>query len=342
VGIVSRYARYYGGVEYANRMLAAMLEEEEYPVRVISEELLGNGLLLKARKRLWGVNRLLAGHFARYHAADVGVAICNGEFGLGVHHPAAINVFHGCYSGYAEAMRPFISARGYRGLLRLAHQQKLSAEGKWVVAVSTTVAVILGQQGVRVDAVINNAVDLELFRPAPETARNDRYLFVGSSDYHGKGFDILEKLASFGIPIDCVTANRPSDERLGWLGNIPNEDLPEYYRRYRALLLPSRFEGSSLVVLEAMACGTPVVTTAVGSGPDIAREIPEFVVDGPWGGVPEAMAARLALIEGRHEELGRRAREYVMRHHSMAAWKQQWLDAVACVWRRSTQGAAAE
>ena len=335
VAILTPHAHYYGGVEYVNRMLIELLEKEGFVARIISQELIGKGPLLKVRKRLFGLNRLLASHFSQHYAADSDVVICNGEFSFGVCHPAAINIFHGCYYGYARAMRQHIPLRTYQGLMRLAVQQKRGAVGKYVIAVSRSLAEMLKEQGILVDAVIDNAIDTDLFKPMPAISRNDRCLFVGSSDHYGKGFDILEKLVDRGFKIDCVTVRRPRDIRLGWLGNIPNEELPEYYARYKAFLLPSRFEGGSLVALEAMACGTPIVMTAVGVGPDIAREIPEFVADGSWEAVPKKITDRLRTIEQSYEQFSVRAREYVMLHHSYEDWKHKWLVTIELLLKKS-------
>lgn len=334
VAILTPNAHYYGGVEYVNKMLIELFEKEEFIARIISQELLGKEPLLRVRKRLFGLNRLLSRHFSGHYAANTDVVICNGEFSLGVHHQAAINSFHGCYFGYAQAMRPYVLEREYRGLMRLANQQKNGAAGKYVIADSRTLAEILERQGIRVDTVIDNAIDTNLFRPIKSVSRNDRCLFVGSLDYYGKGFDILEKLADRGIGIDCVTSSRPRDTRLGWLGNIPNEELPEYYARYKMFLLPSRFEGCGLVALEAMACGTPIVMTAVGAGPDIAREIPDFVVGGQWDEIPQKIADRLNAIENNYEDLVVRAREYVVRHHHYDDWKRKWLDTIDLVYNQ--------
>ena len=185
--------------------------------------------------------------------------------------------------------------------------------------------------------IIDNAIDLDLFRPVPNLPRNDRYIFVGSSDYYGKGFDILEKLADLGIQIDCVTAVRPKDERLGWLGNIPNEELPRIYSSYKAFLLPSRFEGCGLVALEAMACGTPIVMTAVGAGPDIIREVPEFVVEGPWQDVPGKIMQRLSVIERKYDHYSERGCEYVLKHHGREEWKRKWLRVLDVVSDRAVE-----
>jgi glycosyltransferase involved in cell wall biosynthesis len=52
-------------------------------------------------------------------------------------------------------------------------------------------------------------------------------------------------------------------------GYVTDEDLPALYRAARALVYPSLFEGFGLPPLEAMACGTPVVTSDVSSLPEV-------------------------------------------------------------------------
>ena len=65
-------------------------------------------------------------------------------------------------------------------------------------------------------------------------------------------------------------------ERLGlredvtFLGFVPEDELPLWYNAARLFAFPSLYEGFGLPVLEAMACGTPVVTSTAASLPEVA------------------------------------------------------------------------
>jgi glycosyltransferase involved in cell wall biosynthesis len=78
----------------------------------------------------------------------------------------------------------------------------------------------------------------------------------------GKGF-LEERLNS-----QIKSANLQGSVRL--LGHIPEEDLPQLYRASDFFVLPTReLEGFGLVILEAMASGTPVLGTPVGGIPEV-------------------------------------------------------------------------
>jgi len=332
VGIITNTSRFVGGVEQVNRMMILMLNKNEINSRIISTEMLNeNGLLGKIRQRLYGKHKLVSSYFNEHFSDKIDVAICNGEYSYGVRHNHAIASFHGCYFGYANALKNYISSKGYKGLMRLAQDQKTGAGGKFVVADSAELARILNEQEIKVDKVINNAVDTDLFCPASSSEKLDKCLFVGSYNYYGKGFDILGQIADFGIAVDCISRDRPSNPKLGWLSNISDEELPMYYSKYKFLLFPSRFEGSGLVAAEAMACGTPVIMSNVGLGPELRQEIPSFVVDGPWETMAGVMVDRMALLETDYSVYSKKARDYVIRHHNYHDWEKNWLDVIRFV-----------
>jgi len=58
-------------------------------------------------------------------------------------------------------------------------------------------------------------------------------------------------------------------ELPGW---ISHQELPDYLNRLRLLVIPSYTEGLPNILLEALACGTPVLATPVGAIPDIIRD----------------------------------------------------------------------
>jgi phenylacetate-CoA ligase len=63
-------------------------------------------------------------------------------------------------------------------------------------------------------------------------------------------------------------------------GAVPHSDMPSFYRSADVFALSSAFDNSPNVILEAMACGLPVVTTDVGG-------VREFVIDGVGGALVE-------------------------------------------------------
>jgi glycosyltransferase involved in cell wall biosynthesis len=88
-----------------------------------------------------------------------------------------------------------------------------------------------------------------------------------------------------GVDIPLVLAGQPSwlyrdvlelprklgiEEHVLVTGFVPYEDLPAVYSLAVAVLFAPLYEGFGLPVLEAMACGTPVVTSNVSSPPEIA------------------------------------------------------------------------
>jgi glycosyltransferase involved in cell wall biosynthesis len=78
-------------------------------------------------------------------------------------------------------------------------------------------------------------------------------------------------------------------------GHLPEEDLPALYNGASAFVFPSLYEGFGLPVLEAMACGVPVVTSNCSSLPEVAGQA-AVLVD-PWDVNAIAAAVRRVLEE---------------------------------------------
>lgn len=106
---------------------------------------------------------------------------------------------------------------------------------------------------------------------------------------------------------------------LVWFPGARN-DIPELMRSFDVFALSSIAEGTPVTLLEAMACGLPVVATKVGG-------IPEVVQDGVNGALvpaskPQALADALGLYAADPERVsmqGSAARSLIERHYSVAA-----------------------
>ncbi len=121
--------------------------------------------------------------------------------------------------------------------------------------------------------------------------------------------------ATRGVIEDMLTAADARD--LAWMPGYQS-DVRHLYRRFSVFVLPSRREGISNTLLEAMASGLPVIATRVGG-------TPEIVTDGEDGLLvpPEDLAALATAILRCHDapalalDLGRRAHRHVEQKFSI-------------------------
>jgi teichuronic acid biosynthesis glycosyltransferase TuaC len=192
-----------------------------------------------------------------------------------------------------------------------------AARAAAVVAVAEALGerlIELGVPGSRVQ-VLRNGVDLELFAPQDQAsarrelgldAEGPIVLSVGSL-IPRKGYDlairataVIEEvtLLIVGEGPEATALKRlaeqlGSSQRVRFLGSMPQERLARVYSAADVLLLASSREGLPNVVLEALACGTPVVATAVWGTPEVvAPEAGRLVQER----TPEALAAALRAL----------------------------------------------
>lgn len=108
---------------------------------------------------------------------------------------------------------------------------------------------------------------------------NKYFLFVGSGDPRKNLKIIPQAIELAGLDIPLVVAGwvgwskkYKQIENIRFLGYVSDEDLACLYSHSLAMVYPSFYEGFGLPVLEAMACGCPVVTTRAASLPEIGGD----------------------------------------------------------------------
>jgi alpha-1,3-rhamnosyl/mannosyltransferase len=157
---------------------------------------------------------------------------------------------------------------------------------------------LLGVPGERVD-VIPNAVGPPFVADGP-AAEGDYVLAVGTLEPRKNLAAAQQAAQRLGVPLKVVGARGWGDVHVdGWLGRVSDDELAALYRGARCLVYPSLYEGFGIPVLEAMACGTPVVTSAGGATEEVAGRAAVLVE--PLD--PAAIAAGIEEADRRRDEL---------------------------------------
>ena len=187
--------------------------------------------------------------------------------------------------------------------------------------------------------VLRNGVDLEVFKPMDRAkARANlglRRRTLGSVGWlverkgHHHAICALAALPDTDLLIvgegperralQQLAAKRGVSDRVRFLGGLHQYRLPEIYNAIDALVLASSREGWANVLLEAMACGTPVVASAVWGTPE--------VVSAPPAGVLMKTLDAEGVAEGVRHLFGKYPDRAATRRH-----------AEGFTWDRTTQG----
>ncbi len=105
---------------------------------------------------------------------------------------------------------------------------------------------------------------------------------------------VLDQIEGFGLK-----------EQVHFTGYVPGGDLPVIYNLAGISVYPTQYEGFGLPALEAMACGVPVVTSAVSSLPEIVGDAGILIPPDDEGTLTEAIANVLRNPD-LHAELARK------------------------------------
>jgi glycosyltransferase involved in cell wall biosynthesis len=249
-----------------------------------------------------------------------------------------VNTAHFVHSGFMKCgYYPFKLFGGLRGFYQVVYtrlnmlcERRAFRRSRVVVPVSYKIAAEIEPLGVPRSRmkVIHNGVDTAEFAPGlPQRARfrlpEDRFvmLFAGDLRISRKNLDTVlaalpdtpphVHLAVAGIlkgsPYPAIVKSMGLEDRVHFLDMV--RDMPNLMRSVDAFVFPSRYEAMSLVLLEALSAGLPVVTAKTSGGAEVITPECGVVLDDPddAGGLAAAVH-RIASDAGHAREMGAAAR----------------------------------
>jgi glycosyltransferase involved in cell wall biosynthesis len=123
-------------------------------------------------------------------------------------------------------------------------------------------------------------------------------------------------------------------ERVRFAGYVVDDQLPLWYNAASALVFPSLYEGFGLPIVEALACGTPVIAADTSSLPEAGGDVAHYFEPRD----PTALAVHLARVLD-DPAVRRRAREAGPVHTAQFCWACAGRE-TAAVYRRAAPSTA--
>jgi alpha-1,3-rhamnosyl/mannosyltransferase len=183
---------------------------------------------------------------------------------------------------------------------------------------------------------IPNGVAPQYQPVSPPRNSPKRILFVGRFDPYKNvlglmaAFDLLRQQLPGAVRLVIAGAPDPRypeplnfarqrglEKDIEWLGYVSGPQLVAAYQQADVFVLPSRCEGFGLPVVEAMACGTPVVCSRVSSLPEVAGDAALLITPDDAAGIAQAIRRVLEepkLAATLREKGIRRAAKFSWRH----------------------------
>jgi glycosyltransferase involved in cell wall biosynthesis len=290
---------FHGGIETYTLQLKSFLNSKGIDVTIYHTGLLdtkkapdapdlGNPFL----KKIFQLGRMLKNEDKKFD-----FIIANSFYGMGYFPPSikTFTIYHSVYGGFTERYKDVYSDDPYSYFKWLCEEmgEYVSGYGRIRIAVSDSVKKelesVYGFDDVK---IVSHGIDTSVFKQSGEDRERLRQelgipqdafagIFVGGWEAEKRN-DIMSYIISLHPDIywllilarrgqDCNVRERPN---VIVKEEIHHNDMPLMYSLADFMLFPSAYEGFGLAIIEAMACGLPVITTNVGVAKSIYKEHP--------------------------------------------------------------------
>lgn len=221
---------------------------------------------------------------------------------------------------------PYMHQLKQRLYLSIMQKYQLKTATKIIAVSKATKMDLVKRIGIRSDKieVVHEGYDKKLFKPHYNLKPKTYYLFVGTVQPRKNLERVIKAFSKFDSDEKLVIVGQKGwmseeiyklpeklriESRIKFLGYVPEKDLPALYSGAIALVFPSLFEGFGLPILEAQACGCPVITSNLSSMPEVGGKgaiyVNPYSVEGIIRGIREIGEMRKKLIKAGFENIKR-------------------------------------
>jgi len=186
-----------------------------------------------------------------------------------------------------------------------------------------------------IHVLIPNYVESDVFKPMNMAKKKGSICFVGRLTKEKNLFSLLEALKDLPYALSIIGSGGQEEQLkdfankdgidVNFLGNIPNHELPKILNQHELFILQSLWENMPKALLEAMACGMPVIGTNVkGINELIEHDKTGILCNTDSNSIREAI---ITLMEDGElkEKLGKNARRTIVENYSLDSLAEKEL-----------------